>query len=68
MTKENKLDEIDVTTAEMGPIYHYVCPACSESFNYPAKFTTSIPPFVVDGCPFCGHLFLEGLNENCPAE
>ena len=68
MTKKNELEAVNITTASMGPIYQHICPECHEDFNYPAKFTTSMPPFVVDGCPFCGHLFLEGLNENCPVE
>jgi len=54
--------EIDVSTSRTTPIYQYICPGCGNSFNYPARFTTSIPPYVVDGCPFCGYLFWEGLS------
>ena len=68
MKKKSKLEEIDVTTASSESLYYYVCPNCNNGFNYPAKFTTSTPPFVHDGCPLCGHIFMEGLNEACPAK
>jgi hypothetical protein len=44
--------QLDLTTREE---FIHQCPKCEGRFNYPARGTTSTPPFIYDMCPFCGN-------------